>query len=175
MLNIYASGRKKSNLPTHFNNTVALNTRSEGEQIHRYIHIHEIMLPLFSSSHSLLPPPHIWTFGRTRFLCAVLWVEGVFEGGAAPAVWIWSLQLFAELCFNLFKVWMWLWVIYACYLSQWHQKRCTTRFSPACVCFAQVGLLLKICTDIWIVELNMFTDQIYCCWKCTWILEDLEV
>lgn len=48
------------------------------------------MLPRFSSSHSVLPPPHIWTIGRTRFLCA----EGVFEGGAAPAVWISFLQLF---------------------------------------------------------------------------------
>lgn len=28
------------------------------------------MLPLFSSSQSLLPPPHIWTIGRTRFLWA---------------------------------------------------------------------------------------------------------
>lgn len=36
------------------------------------------MLPLSSSSHSLLPPPHIWTIGRSRFLCAGPWSEGVF-------------------------------------------------------------------------------------------------
>lgn len=64
---------------------------------------------------------------------------------------------------------MWLWVIYACYRSQWHQtevhNEIFTIFTCMCmyVCFAPVRLMLKPCTDIWIVELNVCADQIYCC------------
>lgn len=36
-------------------------------------------IPLFSSYRSVLPPPHIWTIGRTRFLCARTWAEGSFR------------------------------------------------------------------------------------------------
>lgn len=72
---------------------------------------------------------------------------------------------FVELCFNLFKACMWLWVIYVCYLSQWLQtevhNEMFTIFTYVCVyvCFAPVGLMLKICINIWTVELNMFADK----------------
>lgn len=60
---------------------------------------------------------------------------------------------------------MWLWVIYVCYLSQWLQtevhNEMFTIFTYVCVyvCFAPVGLMLKICINIWTVELNMFADK----------------
>lgn len=136
---------------------------------HPQTHIHEIMLHLFSSSRSLLPPPHIWTIGRTRFLCAATWAREFSKVGQLPPCESdhCSFFFFAELCFNPFKACM-----YAC-MPVTSVGGATQRLHNVCVYV--VRLMLKMCTGVWIVELNMFADQIYCCWKCPWGLEDVEV
>lgn len=108
------------------------------------------MLPLFSSSHSLLPPPHIWTIGRTRFLCAATWAVGVFEGGAAPAVWIWFLQLCLLGCVLIFFkacTWLWFFLYMPAPSISGTKQRWTMRyslFSPVCAC-AYVLHQLDLC------------------------------
>lgn len=149
MLKIYASGKKKqtkkekASPPPHFN---ALNSRREGEQIH------EVLLALFCS-HSWLPPPHIWSIGSARFLCAATWAEGLLEGAAA--VGIWSLQLFllSYVLINSRPACGW-----SC--RQWHQTEVHNEIFTifACVCG-------YVC----------FAGHVYCCWKCPQILEHLQV